>query len=112
MRKQTRTFTFPNGGHSVRKLCESLKELGDTRVALCVENTQNQYDEEYTQEVSFVETFTQYDHGQFNARKLAEKLKTLGTRFRLVETSPKYFELKFDTDFDDIKAYPEFYGVL
>jgi len=113
--KRTRIFNFPNGGHSVRKLCESLKELGDTRVKL--EIVRGQYEGDI--EMSFVEVEKEWDSGQFIAKKLAKKLKTLGTRF--VVTNPglyingveeDFFKLRFRTNFSDIQAYPKFYGVL
>lgn len=113
MRKETRVFEFPNGGHSVRKLCESLDELGGIRVELKIVNIPNQYDNGFTQQMSFIEVEKEFDYGQATAKKLSKKLRKIGTRFRVVGTSvDNYFKLEFDTDFTDIMTYPKFYGVL
>jgi len=94
---QTRVFNFPNNGHSIRKLCESLYELEDTIVKLHI-NKSSKY-ATHNIEVSFIEN----KYGM-NATKLADKLKTLGTRFTLKDEL-----LIFNTEFTDIQSYPDFY---
>jgi len=112
---KTRIFQFPNGGHSVRKLCDSLYELGDTQVDIVMEAQHDQYGT-MTDKDCQLYFVTNNENGKFNASMLANKFKTLGTRFQVVNDSPYYdgspnYELKFHTDFDDILQYPEFYEV-
>lgn len=96
--KQTRIFSFPNAGHSVRKLSLELEKLEDTPVSLKIEF--NEVFGEY--ELSFIEN----PNSKVIASKLAKKILTLGTRFTInVYTS----EITFSTDFDDILSNPETY---
>ena len=75
---ETRSFSFPNGGHSIRKLANDLEELAGC-VEMHIENT-SQYDQE-SFEVSFRElryTTTTRATGP----ELAKMLRARGTRFR------------------------------
>ncbi len=113
----TRVFEFPNGGHSIRKLCDSIYELGNVQIDLVMEPQEDQYD---TKTDDHCQLYCVVDHnkGKFNSIKLADKLRTLGTRFQVVnkpfringELTTNY-ELVFHTDFDDIIQYPKFYNV-
>ena len=113
--KKSRVFEFPNGGHSVRKLCDSLYDLGNVQVDLVMQAQYDQYD---TMTDNECEMFFVVNHksGKFNSIKLAEKLKTIGTRFKVMleshyhDGTPNY-KLKFHTDFDDIEQYSQFYNV-
>ncbi len=110
----SRKFEFPNGGHSVRKLCDSLYSLGNVQIDIVMQKQYDQYD---TMTDDDCELFFVVNHksGKFNSIKLAEKLKSMGTRFQVV--NDKYhdgsanYQLKFHEDFDDIIQYPEFYNV-
>jgi len=110
--KTTRTFEFPNSGHSVRKLHAELLELGDTLV-----------DKKIKQEGGkFTVVWIESVYG-IPANKLANKLIQIGTRFTLdidtkvstkkeldgSTTKYNYAKLRFYHDYRDIEAYPDLY---
>ena len=69
--KKTRTFSFPNAGHSVRKLNASLRDLGDTLVSINYEETGfDDFDIWYEENPNGIK-----------ASILADVMQTLGTRF-------------------------------
>ena len=83
--KKTRTFSFPNGGHSVRKLNASLRDLGDTIVSIAYEETGfDDFDIWYEENPNGIK-----------ASILADVIQTLGTRFTYQlsnnQLSVKYF---------------------
>ncbi len=115
--QRTRKFTFPNGGHSVRKLAESLKELGDVNVFLIIDE-----DVRYGERSQVVYFEVDSKYSKVNALALADKIITIGTRFTVkdggtytvkqldgtIETKHHY-SLEFHTDFSDIMANPNTY---
>ncbi len=107
--KKTRTFGFPNNGHSIRKLVVSLRELGSIKVILkyepCQYHNMNNFD------IWFEETDSPNNYYVFNASKLADKLLTLGTRFT-AELQYDQIQLSFHTEWDDIAQNPQQYNVL
>lgn len=68
---KTRTFSFPNGGHSVRKLRVELEMLGDTKVSL--KHTISCDGE--------IEVWYEEDTAGVEASILLTAFKSLGTRF-------------------------------
>ena len=106
---KTREFSFPNNGHSVRKLVSSLRAMGDVTVTL-----------EYRPCMYGGEDFDMWfqvtdRHGlarvKFNTLKLADKLETMGTRFTAVIKFDRV-QLSFYTKWNDIACHTEQYGVL
>jgi hypothetical protein len=110
---KTRTFEFPNGGHSMRKLALELYALGESCVELHIEGNANK------QELWFETT----DEGnEVTARALADRLLLAGTRFT-VEVVDSYrvreldgssttnyiFSMGVHTKVSDIMSYPELY---
>ena len=110
---KTRTFQFPNGGHSMRKLALELYALGESCVELHIEGNANK------QELWFETT----DEGnEVTARALADRLLLAGTRFT-VEVVDSYrvreldgssttnyiFSMGVHTKVSDIMSYPELY---
>ena len=108
MSKRTREFGFPNNGHSIRKLVNELKELGDVMVTL--EYTPCQYDTEDF-DVFFEVTEKREDTHCYNALLLADKLQSMGTRFT-AEIKYKKVELSFHTKWSDIAHNTDEYGVI
>ena len=83
--KKTRTFSFPNDGHSVRKLNASLRDLADTPVSIAYEETGfGDFDIWYEENPNGVK-----------ASILADVIQTLGTRFTYqlnnAQLSVRYF---------------------
>ena len=112
----TRSFTFPNGGHSIRKLVRSLNQLGNVTVTPVVEYSDNYYNDiEFyfrvatSEEIEYLKQFN--NANLFNAVKLAQILPTYGTRF-VVTGEPSHFDIKFHREWRDIQSNPEFYGAL
>ena len=69
--KKTRTFSFPNAGHSVRKLNASLRDLGDTLVSIAYKETGfGDFDIWYEENPNGIQ-----------ASIVADTIQTLGTRF-------------------------------
>jgi hypothetical protein len=98
---KTREFHFPNGGHSVRKLVQSLEELGTQLVMVKTEVSQYGSSE-------WSMWFSTGEYARIRADLLAKKLLTLGTRFQC----SKGGKLTFITDWSDFTAYPEEYGLV
>ena len=107
--KKTRTFGFPNNGHSIRKLVVSLRELGYINVILKYEPCQYRNPNNF--DIWFEETNSSDNCCVFNAFKLADKLLTLGTRFT-AELQYDQVQLSFHTKWDDIAQNPKQYNVL
>ena len=102
-----RTFTFPNGGHSVRKLVNELMKHPDMRCNIIVRDNEV-FDSNWEVYVDFT------PKGKFIAHKIANKLKSMGTRFIVERRNTRYgpmYDWSFHHDFDDLLAYPEFYDV-
>jgi hypothetical protein len=97
---RTREFHFPNGGHSVRKLVQSLEELGTQLVMVKTEISQYGPSE-------WTMWFSTGEYAQVRADLLAKKLLTLGTRFQC----SKGGDLTFTTKWSDLQTYPEAYGL-
>ena len=105
----TRTFSFPNEGHSVRKLVASLRELGELPVTLVINEVINF---SAPDNIGYEVSFTNDKYSNAPANLLATKLLTLGTRFTLKEEGRypnNYQTLTFHTDFADIMANPDTY---
>lgn len=68
---KTRTFSFPNGGHSVRKLTLALEELKSTKVTL---NHKVSWDNSF-------EVWYEEDTLGVEASTLVPVFRELGTRF-------------------------------
>lgn len=90
--KKTRTFSFPNAGHSVRKLNASLRDLGDTLVSIAYKET------------GFGNFDIWYEENQngIKASILADVIQTLGTRFTY-QLSNDQLSARFFTKATDIK---------
>ena len=119
--KRTREFMFPNGGHSVRKLAASLESLGDTTVEIKYALSDMVFagDREdtvrfnmYFEEVIPGSYTDQHRGNKFNARLLASKLRTIGTRFTCTIKYGNQPDLNFTTDWSDLNHYSEAYGLL
>ncbi len=102
--KKTRAFSFPNRGHSVRKLSEALEELGSARVSL-------KWSYASCDDLDFDVWFEEDHDGDYIAQKLAKKIKNLGTRFVADIDDSGNVALGFYTSWDDFKAYPKFYDI-
>ncbi|MEA1971975.1 MAG: hypothetical protein U9N34_01560, partial [Candidatus Cloacimonadota bacterium] len=94
----TRTFSFPNSGHSVRKLISSLEDMDpNTPVAQHIE-----YHSDDDIDFSFVQT----NNSKLTVSHLLRILPRLGTRFTVIDE-----KLEFYHDFSDIQHHPEIYCI-
>ena len=96
---RTRDFSFPNGGHSVRKLVHELEQLGELLISIEIEENNYSWDMHFTSDTKYP---------IFRADLLAKKLLTLGTRFQCDING----NLTFKTKWSDLKEYPEAYGLI
>jgi len=103
---KTRKFEFPNAGHSVRKLSQELRDLGEAlviRKCAISEYDDNAFDVWYEVSTRGV-----------SATKLANMLVAKGTRF----VCDSFMESKYGnscsmtlyTNVSDLEEYPEVYG--
>ena len=106
---KSREFSFPNSGHSVRKLTSSLRAMGDITVTL--EYRPCQYGGEDFDIWFQVSDRDGLSRVKFNTLKLADKLETMGTRFT-AEIKFNRVQFSFYTKWNDIACNAEQYGVL